>query len=480
MKQRLAVVALALLTGGCLMGPDYTRPEIPAVPAEFRAAGTQAPSAASLADVKWFELFQDEALQDLIRTALQQNYDLRVAVARVLQARAQLGITRADLFPQLDGNAAFEALRQAENGRIRLPTTTNPRTGRVELVPGTTRELNFYQGGVTLSWELDLWGKFRRLTEAARAELLGSEETRRAVTISLVSEVAQAYFELRALDLELQIAQSTRQARERGLRLTTIRRDRGVASALDIRQAENLLYTALATIADLNRQIEQKENQLSLLLAQNPGEIPRGRFLVEQSIPPEIPPGLPSALLDRRPDIRAAEQSLVAANARIGAAKALYFPQISLTGLLGVESRALGDLVRKGAWVWNAGASAAVPIFNAGRISSQVDLAEALRGEALVQYEQTIRTAFREVADALVGYRQTREQYQQQALLVAALRDASRLSLLRYQGGLDSYLQVLDADSRLFDAELRLAQLRRDELIAVVQLYKALGGGWEP
>src|SRR6266571_2336479 len=335
MKQRLAVGALALLTGGCLMGPDYTRPEIPSVPAEFRAAATQAPSAASLADVKWFELFQDEALQDLIRTALQQNYDLRVAVARVLQARAQLGITRADLFPQLDGNAAFEALRQAENGRIRLPTTTNPRTGRVELVPGTTRELNFYQGGVTLSWELDLWGKFRRLTEAARAELLGSEETRRAVTISLVSEVAQAYFELRALDLELQIAQSTRQARERGLRLTTIRRDRGVASALDIRQAENLLYTALATIADLNRQIEQKENQLSLLLAQNPGEIPRGRFLVEQSIPPEIPPGLPSALLDRRPDIRGAEQSLVAANARIGAAKALYFPQISLTGLLG-------------------------------------------------------------------------------------------------------------------------------------------------
>lgn len=466
MKRLLTVVTLATLPAGCLMGPDYTRPEIPSTPAAFRAVATGVPSAASLADVKWFELFQDEQLQGLIRTALEQNYDLRIAVARVLQARAQLGIARADLFPQLDGTAAFEALRLPQNGELRL-------------VPGTPQELNFYKSGIVLSWELDFWGKFRRLTEAARAELLGSEETRRAVVISLIGDVAQAYLELRALDLQLDIAHRTQQVRERGLRLTTIRRERGVATMLDVRQAENLLYTAQAAIADFGRQIEQKENQLSLLLARNPGEIPRGRALVEQTFPPEIPPGLPSMLLDRRPDIRAAEQRLVAANARIGAAKALYFPEISLTGLLGVESRALGDLVKKGAWTWNAGAAAAVPIFNAGRISSQVNLAEALRGEAFIQYEQAIRTAFREVSDALVGYRQTREQREQQALLVAALRDASRLSTLRYQGGLDSYLQVLDAASRLFDAELRLATLRRDELVAVVQLYKALGGGWE-
>jgi NodT family efflux transporter outer membrane factor (OMF) lipoprotein len=457
---RLLVLGLAL--GGCLLGPDYRRPPVDAPP-EFRADLRPAPDPVSIADLQWFEVFQDEALQALVREALVQNYDVRIAAARVLQARAQLGVVRADLFPTVDAVGTIEATKNAENAFSFSTPSVQRGVGTLEL---------------SLSWELDFWGRLRRLTESARAQYLASEEGRRAVLVSLVADVATAYFQLRDLDLELLISRRTVTSRQQGLDLTRRRKEGGIATALDVAQAENLLYTATATIARLERQIEQQENLLSVLVGRNPGAAPRGQSLDVQAFPPEVPPGLPSALLERRPDIRQAEQSLVSANAEIGAAKARYFPQISLTGPFGVQSGSLGTLFTPGNIFYDLAAGATLPVFNAGRIRSGVELSEARKVEALTAYERAVRYAFREVSDALVGLRKTHEERGQQELLVGALRESVRLSLLRYQGGLDSYLQVLDAESRLFDAELRLAQLRRDELLAVVQLYRALGGGW--
>jgi multidrug efflux system outer membrane protein len=457
---RLLAVGLSL--GGCLLGPDYRRPEVDAPP-QFRADLRPAPDPASVADLAWFELFQDDSLQALVREALAQSYDVRIAAARVLQARAQLGVVRADLFPTVDAIGTVEATKNAQDA-FSFPTPSTQRgVGTLEL---------------SLSWEIDVWGRLRRLKESARAQYLASEEARRAVLVTLVADVATAYFQLRDLDLELETSRRTVTSRQHGLDLTTRRKEGGVATALDVAQAQNLLYTATTTIARLERQIEQQENLLSLLVARNPAAIPRGQALDAQALPPEVPPGLPSALLARRPDIRQAEQSLVSANAEIGAAKARYFPQIDLTGPLGVQSGSLGTLFTPGNVFYDLAAGATLPLFNAGRIRSLVELSEARKAEAVTAYERAVRTAFREVSDALVGHRKTREERGQQELLVAALREAVRLSQLRYQGGLDSYLQVLDAESRLFDAELRLTQLRRDELLAVVQLYRALGGGW--
>jgi multidrug efflux system outer membrane protein len=333
-----------------------------------------------------------------------------------------------------------------------------------------------------MTWEIDVWGRIRRLTESARAELLASEDTRRAVLITVIADVATTYFQLRALDLQLEVSRRTIEARERGLQLTRTQRDLGVATGLDVAQAEDLLYTARATLADIERQIARTEDSLSLLLGRNPGDITRGRTLDEttRSVPPVVPAGLPSALLERRPDIRAAEDILVAANATIGAAKAQYFPQISLTGLLGVQSDTFREFFKKSSLVYNLGGAATVPIFTAGRISSQVDLAKGQTQEALVAYQKTIRTAFTEVSDSLADYAKLREQRAEQELLVDARQRSVRLSLLRYRGGLDSYLQVLDAETRLFAGQLQLADLKRDELTAIVRLYRALGGGWSP
>lgn len=457
-------LALALLTG-CAVGPNYKRPAV-AVPAQFRGA-TEAPGAGSLADVKWFDLFQDDVLKQLVKTALERNYDLRIAAERVLEARAQFGIQRSELFPTLNASGEFSAVRSSRIGSIPF------------LPPGASTDVSFTQAGFTLGWELDVWGRLRRLTEAARAQYLASEEARHGVITTLVADVTTTYFGLRELDLELAIAHQTRDIAENGLRLTTLRRNRGVATGLDVRQAEQLLYTATGQIAAIERLIGQTENALSVLLALHPGDIPRGKALEEFVVPPQAPAGLPSALLERRPDIRQAERSLIAANAEIGAAKAQYFPQISLTGFLGGQSRALSDLFTGPARSWNFAPAATLPIFNAGRIRSNVRLTRALEREALVNYEKTIQNAFREVSDALIGYRKTTEQRTQQELLAGALRETDRLSRLRYQGGLDSYLQVLDAERNLFQGELLLAQLRRQELLAVVQLYRALGGGWE-
>jgi outer membrane protein, multidrug efflux system len=463
----IVCLTIALLVAGCKMGPNYKRPQAP-VPSEYRAVlDRNQPQAASLAETKWFDLYQDDQLKALIETALHQNYDLRIASARVLQSRALYGITRADLFPTVNADVGANSFRPSESGQVTFPAPISAKTN------------NYTSLGLNLGWEIDVWGRIRRLTEAAQAEYLAEENVKRAVITTLVADVASAYFDLRELDLELEIARRTLATREKGLRLTTARRDHGVESSLAVRQSEDLLYSATSQIAQIERRIEQKENQISLLVARNPGEIVRGKPLNDHYIPPTIPAGLPSSLLEGRPDIRGAEQSLIAANARIGAAKAAYFPRITLTGFLGTQSQDLGNLFTGPARAWSFIANTSIPIFNAGRIKSGVKFAEAEQQEALARYEQSIQTAFREISDALIGYRKTREERGQQELLVKAREEIRRLSELRWVGGLDSYLQVLDADRNLFEGQLQLAQLRRNELLAVVEIYRALGGGWQ-
>jgi multidrug efflux system outer membrane protein len=449
-----------MLASGCTVGPNYKRLPV-TMPAEFRS---QAPASGvarevSIADARWSTVFDDEALQQLIATALAENFDLQIAASRILQAEAQLGITRADRFPTVDGQASIQGSHSSIN-----PSGEPATVGVVQL-------------GGSLSWEVDFWGKFRRATEAARAQLVGSEWGRRAIVTSLVGQVASDYFVLRSLDSELDISRRTLTSREESLRLTQVREQGGATSLVDVRQAEQLVFTARGQIVDLQRRIEQQENALSVLLGRNPGPIERGRALTDQSHAPEVPEGLPSALLDRRPDIQQAEQDIVAANARIGVAKASYFPQIALTGSGGIASTALASLFTSGAWA--IGAGAVQPIFNAGRIRSQVALADARRQEAEIAYRQTIQRAFREVSDAITGYRHLREFRETQEGLLRAAQDARRLADLRYQGGATSYLEVLDSDTRLFAAELGLVQAQLSELAEFVEIYRSLGGGWQ-
>jgi multidrug efflux system outer membrane protein len=460
--------AVALLAG-CTVGPNYRRPSVQ-TPDSFRApAPITSSDAASLADLKWFEVFKDEKLQELIRTALAQNYDLRDAAARVEEARADLGITRSNQIPNLGASADISTVRLSRNGQTPLPAS---------FVPSQNRTF----GAATLnllSFEVDIWGRLRRATEAARANLLGAEENRKAVTTTLVSEVASAYFSLRELDYELDISNRTLSTRRESLSLIKNRQSGGVATLLDLRQSEQLVYTASETIPTLEQQIEQTENRISLLLGKNPGEIMRGQSLTEQEMPPDVPAGLPSSLLERRPDIGAAEQGLIAANAEIGVAKAAYFPQISLTGFLGGQGTQLSSLFSGPSAVWNFTPQATQPIFTAGRLKSNVQLSEAVRERALIQYEKTIQTAFTEVSDALIAHQRVRESRVQQELLVAALQDRTRLAYVRYRGGVDTLLNALDSDRDLFQAELTLSQIRLNELNSIVQLYKALGGGWQ-
>jgi len=451
-----------------MAGPKYKKPVVKS-PDRFRGSADRAvpPDPASLGDLKWFEVFKDEKLQELIRTATVSNYDLREAVARVDAARANLGITRADQFPTITAGAEATTLRNSIGGAFPIPGGIN---------------VNRTFGGVVLnllSFELDLWGRLRRATEAARADLLASEENRKAVLTTLVGDVATSYFDLLELDTELEIAKRTLTTRQESLRLINLRQQGGVATMLDVRQAEQLVYSAAQTIPDIERLIEQKENQISLLLARNPGEVTRGRRLTEQEQPPSVPPGLPSSLLERRPDIRAAEQNLIASNAIIGVAKAAYFPQISLTGFFGFESNQLSSLFSGPTRTWQFIPQLTQPLFTGGRLKSNVRLAEAQQQIALVQYEKSIQNAFREVSDALIAYRKVKEIKTEQELLVTTLQDRSRLAYLRYQGGVDTQLNALDADRDLFNAELSLALTRRNELFSLVQLYKALGGGWQ-
>ena len=461
------VPALAILANlsfaACTVGPEYRRPLVN-IPNRYRGPSELATSesaAASLADQKWWELFQDQQLQALIRTALDQNYDLLVAAARVLQAQAHLGIVRADQFPNVAVGAAGTRQRAAQ--ALNLPATAF-----------STLEVS-----VSTAWEIDFWGKLRRATEAARASLLAREWGRRAIITSLISHVAGAYFDVRELDLELEIAKRTLTSREESLRLTQIREQGGATSLLDVRQAEQLVFEAKATIADLEREVEQQENLLSTLIGNNPAPVPRGQALVDQPRALNLPPGLPSALLERRPDVQQAEQQLVAANADIGVAKAAYFPQISLTGVGGFQSAALASLFSGPAGFFAVGASLTQPLFTAGQLKSNVAFAAAQRDEAVLRYRQTIQQSLREVSDSLVAYRKAREFREQQELLTRSAQDAQRLADVRYQGGTTSYLEVLDSGTRLFAAELGLAQARRNELLTVVQTYRALGGGWE-
>jgi multidrug efflux system outer membrane protein len=459
--QWLIGIAFLLLTG-CTLGPKYKRPPV-TVPETYRGlapdAGPQ--TALSFGDEKWWTVFQDQQLQDLIRDALSQNYDLRIAAAHVLEAQAQLGITRADQFPTITGGAS--------TSNDRIPATAVARE----------YETSPFQVNLSLFWELDFWGKYRRATEAARATLLATEWGRRAVISSLVSNVASAYFQLLELDLEMEISRRTLGSRKESLHLAEVRAKGGTTSLIDVRQSEQLVYGAAAAIPDLERRTEQQENLISILLGKNPAPITRGRPLVEQPLLPPVPAGLPSSLLERRPDIQSAEQQLVAANARIGVAKAAYFPEITLTAVGGYQSPALTNLFTGPAGLWSFGGQLLQPIFTGGRIRSNVRLTEAQQQEAVLVYQQSIQQAFREVSDSLVAYRKNQEFRTQEQLLTNSAQDTTRLANMRYQGGVTSYLEVLDSDTRYFSAQLDLAQAQLNERLALVQLYNALGGGWQ-
>jgi outer membrane protein, multidrug efflux system len=463
------VFALLALLGGCTVGPNYQRPKL-ATPVQFRAPEPLPPQEAfSLADLKWFELFHDDQLQALIKTALVQNYDLRIAVARVEEARASLGITRSNQFPQFGASGGVEINRLSRDGATPIPPALLPNQNR-----------NFGEASLNLlSFEVDLWGRLRRATEAARANLLSAEANRKTVVTTLVSDVATNYLTLRELDYELEISRRTLETRQQSLDLTKSRQSGGVGTLLDLRQAEQLVDTAAQTIPGIEQGIEQTENQIHLLLGEPPGTISRGQSLAAQELPPDVPPGLTSTLLERRPDIQAAEQDLIAANAEIGVARAAYFPQLSLSGFLGGQSTQLASLFSAPQRAWTLAPQLSQPIFTAGRLKSNVKLTEAERQEALAQYEKAIQTAFTEVSNSLIAHQRTRESRVRQEDLVYALQDRLRLAYLRYHGGVDTQLDALDADRDLFSAELSLSQIRLQEVLTVVQLYKALGGGWQ-
>ena len=463
MKTTITAVALVCLAvTGCTVGPKYKRPAIDVPTVNRGASDLDKTQIASLADTKWWDLFQDKELQQLIRVALEQNYDVRIAATRILEAQAQLGITRSNQFPT--AAAAVSADTQRNAAQPVLPHATN----------GSSE-----QAFLSAAWELDFWGKFRRATEAARANLLASEWAKQQVISTLVSSVASAYFQLRELDLELEISQQTLVSRRDSLKLTQLLADHGATSMLDVRQAEQLVYTAAEQVPDLQRRIAQQENLLSALLGRNPGDIPRGLKLTEQPHAPQVPSGLPSALLDRRPDIRQAEEQLVAFNAQIGVAKAAYFPQISLTADGGYSSPALTSLFSGPAGFFSLGSSLVQPIFTGGAIRSNVRLSEAQKEEAVLIYRQTIQRAFQDVSDSLFAYSKDQEFRHQQELLTLAAQDAAHLSDVRYQGGVASYLEVLTNQTNYFSAELNLAQAQVNELNALVQLYRSLGGGWQ-
>ncbi|MGA2846448.1 MAG: efflux transporter outer membrane subunit [Candidatus Acidiferrales bacterium] len=458
----LASVLTFSLVGGCAVGPNYHRPAVQ-TPIAYRdlSDNPQAQAqAASFADLPWWQVFQDPQLQDLIRTALKQNYDLQIATERINAARAQVAITRSSLFPQVSGDANFAG-------------------GKSQFFP---LKANLLELAADVSFQLDFFGQLRRATEAARAQLLATENGQRTVTLTLVSDVASAYFSLLQLDLELQITKDTVETQEGSVRLTSLRLDHGVATKLDVLQAQQVLDTANAQLPDLERQIGQEEDAINILLGNYPGPVKRGLKLPEQFIPPEVPAGLPSSLLARRPDIRQAEQFLVAANAEIGVAKAAFFPQISLTGSGGGafgRSSSFSSLMGSQTAIWSYGASVSQPIFTGGALTGGLHLAESQHEQALTAYKQAIQRAFGDVSDALIGYQELREVRVQQQQVVADLAESVRLSVMRYRGGTTTYLEVLDGQRSLFSAELTLAQARGNEYQSLVQLYRALGGGWQ-
>ncbi|MDH4187012.1 MAG: efflux transporter outer membrane subunit [Nitrospira sp.] len=454
------VIGFSCLLVSCAMGPDYERPKMD-VPETFRMTVAQ-PDAPSIANVAWWELLNDEPLQQLVRIALEENRDLRRAVAVVDEYQARALIAKSDFMPgaTISGNA--------------------PALGRKStfLFPGFANPFNYYLQG-TLAWEIDIWGRVRRSNEAARADLLSKEENRRAVVLQLISGVAESYFNLLQFDAQLDIARRTLQSWEESVRIAQARLKQGMTSRLDTDQFEAERANAAARTAEFERYMAQAENQLSVLIGRKPFSIPRGRALTEQVMPPVVPAGLPSELLQRRPDLLQAEQQLVAATARVGVAKAERFPKISLTGLLGVASPQLSSLFTDPAAFGVGGAGLASPLLNGQVLGFQQEAAEAQARQAIAQYEQSLLTAFREVEDSLVAVRTVRVQGEAQLQQVTALQSALKLAELRYKGGLSNYLDVLVARRNLFEAELALTSTRRLHLVSVVQLYKALGGGWQ-
>ena len=464
MKRSVFVTVVGLLLSGCTLGPDYLRPRL-LIPENHRGV-VGAPAAESLADLPWWELFRDPVLQDLTRESLQQNFDLRIAVARVEQARAQVGVTRSFLFPQVNFNA---------NGTLQQVS----RASEPPQSLGTDRTFRNLLLGFGLAWEIDVFGRIQRETEAATAVYFATEQARRGVLITLVADVAQSYFNLRELDLELEIARRTLRLNDETVDFYRRRLDGGVSNRLEFDQSIANRSRTASTIPDLERQIAIQENQINLLLGRNPGPIPRGAVLTDQYYPPNIPAGLPAALLERRPDIKAAEDLLVAANADIGAAKALFFPSFSLTSSLGTLTRDLSNMLDKRAAIASVAGSMLQPVFQGWRIFYNYEASKFRFDQAVAEYERAAQNGFREVADALVTVEKLKDVRVELEISVQALANAARLSRLRYDTGLANYLEILIADQQLFEQELLLARTRGAQLTGVVQLYRALGGGWQ-
>jgi multidrug efflux system outer membrane protein len=462
LRPLIAPLLAANLIAGCAVGPNYHKPDAQA-PTAYRnlPENPQAEAqAASYADLPWWQVFPDPVLQDLIRTALKQNYDLQTATQRINAARGQLAVTRSSLFPQVQGDANFAG-------------------GKEQFFPAKS---NLLLLTADAAFQVDLFGGLRRATQASRAQMLATEAARQTVVLTVVSDVASDYFALLQLDLELRIARDTVKTQEDSVKLTSLRLDHGVATKLDVLQAQQVLDTANAQIPDFERQIAQEEDAISTLLGNYPGGVPRGRVLGEQALPPDVPPGLPSALLERRPDIRQAEQLLIAANAQIGVAKAQFFPQISLTGAGGGafgRSSAFTSMMSSQSAVWAYGATVSQPIFTGGALRGNLHVAEAQHEQALIAYKQAIQFAFRDVSDALIGYQKFHEVRLRQEESVRDLAESVRISIMRYKYGTAAYLEVLDGQRALFTAELTLAQARGEEYQSLVQLYKSLGGGWK-
>jgi outer membrane protein, multidrug efflux system len=458
----LAGISASILMVGCMVGPNYHRPVVQ-TPTVYRDLGENPQAQAqtvSFADLPWWQVFQDTQLQELIRIALKENYDLQLATERIAAARAQVTITRSSLFPQVQAGGNFAGGKD----------------------PTSQAKYNILALTADAAFQVDLFGRLRRATQAARAELLSTEDARDTVVLTLVSDVASDYFTLLQLDLELQITRDTVQTQQDSVKLTQLRLDHGVATRLDVLQAQQVLDTANASLPDLERQIGQEEDAISILLGHYPEGVRRGHPLAEQPLPPEVPPGMPSTLLERRPDIRQVEQDLIAANAEIGVAKAAFFPQISLTGSGGGafgRSALFTGLMSSQTGIWSYGAQVTQPIFTGGALRGNLKLAESQHRQELIAYQQVIQLAFRDVSDALIGYQKLHQVRVAQETTVKDLQDTVDTSLMRYRGGITTYLEVLDGQRSLFEAEITLAQARGSEYQSLVQLYKALGGGWQ-
>jgi multidrug efflux system outer membrane protein len=460
----------ASVLSGCAVGPNYRRPAVQ-TPAAFHGpdqAQQTAPQTASFADLPWWQVFHDPQLQELIRTALKQNYDLQIAVERVSAARAQLGIIRSNQFPQVTLDPTFSGGKTDQNIKS-----------------------NVFSLAGDVVFQVDLFGRYRRATEAARAQLIGTQDAQQTVVLTLVSDVASDYFLLRGLDLQLQITQETVRTQQDSVKLTELRLKHGVATTLDVLQARQVLDAANSQIPDLERQIGQTEDAINILLGKYPDNVPRGQPLgIEtrtgwnwsETLLPQLPTGLPSELLESRPDIREAEQNLVAANANIGVAKAMFFPQISLLGSGGAafgHSQFAGSNIPAPLGVGTYAAALSQPIFEGGALRNNLRYAKSQERQALIGYQQTIQRAFGDVSDALIGYDKYHKVREQQEQSVKDLQDSVNVSLMRYRGGTSNYLEVLDSQRSLFSADLTLAEARNNEYQSLVQLYKALGGGWK-